>query len=89
MLVFKTADNQVEGPTDPYYTAVQAGTYSVPEGEPCDQALPCPSGGGLSEAAKIGIAVAVVVVVLALLLAFAWWKRDRIRHWWRKAGEKK
>ena len=59
---------------DPYYVQVQAGTYSIPAGQPCDAALPCK--GGLPGGAIAGIVVgglAFVVIVAGLL----WWTKRR------------
>lgn len=68
---------------DPYYTTLQAGTYTAPSGQPCDDAYPCSSGGGgLSTGGKIAIGVIVPVVVLALAgLAFWFWRKRSKRRW--------
>ncbi|OCF75093.1 endoglucanase [Kwoniella mangroviensis CBS 8886] len=68
--------------SDPYYVQVQAGTYSIPSGQPCDAALPC--GGGLSTGAKAGIAIGVILGVLFILAGIFYWKRKQIARWWRK-----
>ncbi|KAL7424645.1 hypothetical protein Q5752_000329 [Cryptotrichosporon argae] len=67
--------------SDPYYVQVQVGTYTVPSGQPCDAALPCPS--GLSTGAKVGIAVGVILAVLLVLALLLCWQRKRIRSWYR------
>ncbi len=54
---------------DPYYTQVQAGTYSIPSGEPCDAALPCTSSSGLSKGAIAGIVIGVVLGLALLLVS--------------------
>ena len=61
---------------DPYYTSLQAGTFTATSGTPCDDAYPCESGGGLSRGAKAGIAVGVILGVLFLAaLGLALWRR--------------
>lgn len=67
---------------DPYYTSLQAGTFTATTGTPCDDAYPCDNegggGGGLSTGAKVGIAIGVVLGVLLLAgLAFGLWRRKR------------
>ncbi|KAJ9110591.1 hypothetical protein QFC22_006709 [Naganishia vaughanmartiniae] len=63
---------------DPYFTALQAGTFTASSGTPCDDAYPCSSGGGgLSAGAKAGIAIGVILGVL-FILALIW------ALWWRK-----
>lgn len=64
---------------DPYYTSLQAGTFTATTGTPCDDAYPCESGsGGLSRGAKAGIAVGVILGVLFLVaLGLALWRRKR------------
>jgi endoglucanase len=69
---------------DPYYVKIQAGTYTIPSGQPCDDALPCSGSGGISKGAVAGIVIGVILG-LALVLAVIWyWKRDSIARWWRK-----
>ncbi|KAI5451882.1 hypothetical protein NCC49_001184 [Naganishia albida] len=64
---------------DPYYTSLQAGTFTATTGTPCDDAYPCgKEGGGLSTGAKVGIAIGVILGVLVLAgLAFGLWRRKR------------
>ncbi|KAK4686079.1 endoglucanase, partial [Tremellales sp. Uapishka_1] len=69
--------------SDPYYTTLQAGTYTVPSGQPCDAALPC-SSSGLSKGDIAGIVIGVVVGVLLIAAALIWWRRDHIRRWWQR-----
>ncbi|WRT65801.1 uncharacterized protein IL334_002750 [Kwoniella shivajii] len=70
--------------SDPHYVSIQAGTYSIPSGQPCDAALPCEGSGGLSKGAKAGIAIGVILGVLLIVAAIWWWKREKIASWWRK-----
>ncbi|WWD16401.1 hypothetical protein CI109_100827 [Kwoniella shandongensis] len=69
---------------DPHYVSVQAGTYSIPSGQPCDAALPCEGGGGLSGGAKAGIAIGVILGVLLIVAAICYWKRKSLARTWRK-----
>ncbi|WVR03728.1 hypothetical protein IAU60_000723 [Kwoniella sp. DSM 27419] len=69
---------------DPYYVIVQAGTYSIPSGDPCDAALPCGGSGGLSKGAKAGIAIGVILGVALIVAAVCFWKRRQLRAWWSK-----
>lgn len=57
---------------DPYYVIVQANTYSIPAGQPCDAALPC--GGSLSGGAIAGIVLGGLAF-LALLGLLVWCSR--------------
>ncbi|OXM75699.1 endoglucanase [Cryptococcus neoformans Bt63] len=66
---------------DPPYVDIAAGTYSIPSGQPCDEALPCGGRGGLSGGAIAGIVVGVIVGVVLLVIVGVWW-------WWRKKGKR-
>jgi endoglucanase len=73
------------GNTDPYYTALQPGTFTATSGSPCTDDYPCDDGGGgLSTGAKIAIGVIVPVVVIGLILGAWWWyrrKHGRMSSW--------
>ncbi|GFZ42444.1 hypothetical protein JCM24511_00159 [Saitozyma sp. JCM 24511] len=73
----------VNGTSDPYYVNVQAGTYSIPSGQPCDAALPCSN--RLSGGAIAGIVVGIIVFLL-LVAGLIWWRRKHIAARWRKRG---
>lgn len=64
--------------SDPYYVSVQAGTYSIPKGKPCDAALTCSK---ISNGAIAGIVIGVVLGVLLILGLIWWWKRNDLRRW--------
>ena len=70
----------LNGSSDPFYVTLQAGTYSIPKGQPCDDALPCGSG-GLSKGAIAGIVIGVVLGILLILVALWWWKREKLSRW--------
>ncbi len=62
------------GAGDPYYVQV-TGSYSVPNGRPCDAALPCKR--GLSGGAIAGIVIGVIAALVIAGLALWWWLRRR------------
>jgi endoglucanase len=63
--------------SDPYYVAM-AGTYTVPEGEPCDAALPCKRS-GMSGSAVIGTVIGVIMGVAVIICVIIWLMRDKLR----------
>lgn len=65
------------GAADPYYVSV-TGTYSVPQGQPCDAALPCKS--GLSGGAIAGIVIGCIAAVVLTGLAVWLWRRGTCRR---------
>lgn len=63
--------------TDPYYTGLQ-GSATFAQGQPCDAAYPCSSGGhGLSAGAIAGIVVAVLVALAIVIGLIIWLIRRR------------
>jgi endoglucanase len=69
--------------SDPYYVNVQAGTYTIPSYQPCDDALPC-NDSGLSKGAIAGIVIGVILGIALIIALICYWKRDRISAWWDK-----
>ena len=70
----------LNGTSNPFYVTLQAGTYSIPKGQPCDDALPC-GGGGLSKGAIAGIVIGVILGIALVLAALWWWKREKVATW--------
>lgn len=68
---------------NPFYTTLQAGTYSIPSGEPCDDALPC-SSNGTNKGEIAGIIIGVVLGILLILGIWGYWKRRPLKAWWDK-----
>ena len=51
------------------------GTYTLPDGEPCDLALPCAAKSGLTKGGIAGVTIGLVVVVVALAGVVLWLRR--------------
>lgn len=67
----------MSGAGDPYYVNVAAGTYSIPNGQPCDAALPCAS--HLPGGAIAGIVLGCLAFI-AIVVGLLWWTK-RAGRW--------
>ena len=73
------ADTQLlSNASDPYYVQVQAGTYSIPSGQPCDPALPCKT--GLSKGAIAGIVIGTIIGLVLIFGLIGYFLRRDIRE---------
>lgn len=66
----------INGTSDPFYVTL-TDNYTIPNGQPCDVALPCRN--GLSKGAIAGIVIGVVLGCLIIFGAIGYFFRRDIK----------